>query len=39
MPSYRCNKAKVLKITNFAQDEEYTEAWSLVDDPGGSQTY
>ncbi len=32
MPSYRCNKAKVLKITNFAQDEEYTEAWSLVDE-------
>lgn len=32
MPSCRYNKAKVLKITNFAQDEEYTEAWSLVDE-------
>lgn len=31
-PSCRCNKAKVLKITNFAQTEEYDEAWSLVDE-------
>lgn len=32
LPSCRCDKARVLKITNFAQTEEYDEAWSLVDD-------
>lgn len=32
LPSCRCNKAKVLKITNFAQTEEYDEAWSTVDE-------
>lgn len=32
LPSCRCNKAKVLKITNFDQTEEYDEAWSLVDE-------
>ncbi|WP_407716561.1 hypothetical protein [Limosilactobacillus oris] len=27
MPSCRCNKAKVLKITNFAQDEDSPGPW------------
>ena len=32
LPSCRCNKAKVLTIKSFDASEEYTEAWSLVDE-------
>lgn len=32
LPSCRCNKAKVLTIKSFDSSEEYTEAWSLVDE-------
>lgn len=30
-PACRCNKAKVLKISNFDETEQYDEAWSLAD--------
>lgn len=32
LPTCRCSKAKVLKITNSDNSENYTEAWSLVDE-------
>lgn len=32
LPTCRCSKAKVLRITNFDNTENYKEAWSLVDE-------
>lgn len=32
LPTCRCSKAKVLRITNFDDSERYTEAWSLADE-------
>lgn len=31
LPTCRCSKAKVLKITNFDESEHYKDAWSTVD--------
>ena len=32
LPTCRCSKAKVLRISNFSDTERYQEAWSLVDE-------